>query len=910
MSGMRALGRNLPGHGAAVVWVAVLALASLQPSLVTAAQQAPVDWADPVNLSRSGAATNPVVIYSDASAVHVAWEDAFAGGMYAFFDGEQWSEPTAGTTPFATTNVQFVDDGQGWVHGLWMDLQGSLNHSKAPVNRLGSPQAWSSPVVVADSAPTFAVAVDAAGELHVAYLRSPATMATPAANVPAGVFYRRSTDEATDWLPEVSLFESAYLRGVTLGQASVDLALSAAGTNSAVYVTWDNRPRKEILLAKSADSGRSWAEPMVVARLDPSIANSTPHDLRVETRAESVVLAWQAGEPVTGCRQRFQTSPDGGATWNVAQPMFERNASCALDKRFFRAPDGLLYLMAEFPEGMYLSAWDGERWSEPQFQFDLQSFVDVETGAQVLLGCRQAGLSPDNRLIVLGCDLAGGGDVWMTSRPMDDAAAWFGPAAAWSQPALTAVTPGASPAPVLLSDGQSRWHALWVQADPAGGASSQQSIFHALWDGNQWSTPQVALSLPGEDIAQFAAGMSDDERLQVVWSGKDSGRTYFSWAGVAPSVGSLAWIPPQPLRIPAAAGVSAAALLDANAALKVAYSVPINEGRGIYLTQSVDRGTTWLTATAAFSGTAAGWAVLGAPQLAQSADGSLHLLFERLSPPLGGRSLGLYYARFDAGGTAWSGAEPVAETGVTWSRLLSDRGSTIHRLWQSTAGAERLLWHAVSTDGGRSWGPATPIPGVSTSVSVAAATVDPSGRLHLVAVDESLQAGWLLHHHRWDPDGWRAEEGAWLAEAGDTTVEALSVAASASGQLSVLYRLQSLDLTTRQPVWQMALTQRSIDLAAVAAMPTATAEVGAVPVLTTTPPADATVEPTATLDVGSLGAGLPPATVPGSSTSMIGLGAGLALLCVALGFGVVLLARRNRAQGAAQRLVRGAKTKW
>ena len=78
----------------------------------------------------------------------------------------------------------------------------------------------------------------------------------------------------------------------------------------------------------------------------------------------------------------------------------------------------------------------------------------------------------------------------------------------------------------------------------------------------------------------------------------------------------------------------------------MAFSIPVNESRGIYLTRSEDMGESWQEPILVFDGVDAGWDVVGAPQVVMSDDGVLHLLWtKQILLADGVTAQALYYTR-------------------------------------------------------------------------------------------------------------------------------------------------------------------------------------------------------------------------------------------------------------------------
>src|SRR5262249_42000656 len=126
-----------------------------------------------------------------------------------------------------------------------------------------------------------------------------------------------------------------------------------------------------------------------------------------------------------------------GATWSQLQTMMGDVPGCAQSNDFVAGgavgPGGMLYLLTNHKNQLFLSAWNGAQWSQPQVQPILAGFEEPETYAPVTLGCHQATWLGE-QLYVVGCDTSSGGDIWVTSQQIASAASWFSPDV-WSGPA-------------------------------------------------------------------------------------------------------------------------------------------------------------------------------------------------------------------------------------------------------------------------------------------------------------------------------------------------------------------------------------------------------------------------------------------------------------------------------------------
>jgi hypothetical protein len=659
-----------------------------------------------------------------------------------------------------------------------------------------------------------------------------------------------------------------------------------------LYLTWDNRPRKEVFLSVSRDGGQTWTDPTLIDRPDPQRGLATPFNPMAAARGAGVMLSWQVGEPGASCRQYFQWSPDGGVTFSEPLPLLTQFFSCPQENKFFTSGDGNLVLMSTILDNVNLSAWDGERWSQPQLQGILRGFEDPQVLAQVRLGCRHFAISTNSRLYIVGCDQAGGGDVWITSRSLLDTESWLGTPPVWSSPEVVAENTNGFSDPLLVFDGAGNLHAFWSQVDESGTTlTGRSAIFYARWDGERWSNPTPILASAGEDYWRASAAYDGERRLLITWSGRDSGNVYFAWASASQALRSVEWTNPQVIPAIRPAGSTPFILSGSGERVWITYTIPVNEGRGVYLVESLDHGITWSEPIVVFDAALAGWEMVDRPRLALTGDGNLHAVFERYSQPGGSGSLGLYYSRSEDGGETWNAPALVSESPLKWSHIYSDGAQTLHRLWQESGSG--AVWHAYSTNSGIRWSRAELLPALSRSSATASAAIDRGGLLHVFGSVQQTGGELVMQHWTRAGASWRAQESFQLAASSNQQVYGVSAAISPDGQLGLVYRLATVDAESRSPIERLAFTGRTLQVDQAPPLPTLVPDPTPTPTQTPTPGP----QPTPTIDPALLQQGEDVRGSGSGDNQTVGLilGAGLGTMLVALGFGAVLIAkRRNR----------------
>ncbi|HSJ54486.1 MAG TPA: hypothetical protein VLC52_12165, partial [Anaerolineae bacterium] len=529
------------------------------------AQAGAGDWAAPVNLSRSGAASNPAIVVVPDGTLRVLWWDRFEGLMVADgpvpvvpATGRDSEQPAAGSeawpdaepAPILLPEVvqedgqdvvvptpievmpRIVGDAAGRAQAFWLgeadELTGEqpLHYSRLAPGRIS----WSPPLTLAVPAAAFDATADLSGTLHLAYVQ-PAEVGRS----PSGLYYRRSRDGGASWSTPTAIHPSRYLRLLPVeGDA---LRLTADDANN-LAITWQDPRQGQVLLSQSTDGGATWQEPRPLLVSDWAPLRNELIALPGQARRLLWPLAGEAGS-------RMAVSSSGDA--------------------------------------LALAGWDGERWAATRhLDLDLRG---SEVGPALGLGNLRLAFAPSRpqegvpaALAAVGIDPQG--DLWITaigvealaellashlSAPAEgEGAGQGGPVnlsqsgAAWD-PAIVAGLGGslhafwwdrfdglmvadgvisvssvpsgteevvtfrdswleprpvplaASSTPWILSDAHGRVHALWLEvAEPQvdGEEAGGRLLYSRLAaDGTGWSSPVVlAESALAFDVAAGSSG--------------------------------------------------------------------------------------------------------------------------------------------------------------------------------------------------------------------------------------------------------------------------------------------------------------------------------------------------------------------------------------------------------------------
>ena len=446
----------------------------------TVQAQSTNSWSDPVNLSQSGSASDPVVMVDSDGLIHILWKDEFAGLVYAFGEGTEWSIPTPVVLPAEEAIPFLIADLDGNFHALWRDIENRLFYSRGTASAFPSSANWSPSALISDSVLDFEVALDENGDLHLVYVNPVETETSP-----GGVYYQRLVNGTSDWLTPNLLYDSPYFRSLDLANSNVDITTTREEEDTRIFVAWDNRPRERVYLATSDDNGQTWSNPEEIDQPKPGIVGSGPSNILVYAEGAEVMLLWRVGEQESNCNQYYQWSQDRGETWSLQQPIFSTTPICFEEVQMVGGAEHPV-MMGEADQ-VYFLAWDGIRWSVPQIQAPLTTFIDVDTQNPVQLGCRQLIQNRSNTLYVIGCDQEPSGDIWVMKRLFFDLDASFPVESGWSTLDNIESFQVKIGSPKIKNDELDRTHLFWSQAENIALDSLGKSIYYTFRQDGQWS---------------------------------------------------------------------------------------------------------------------------------------------------------------------------------------------------------------------------------------------------------------------------------------------------------------------------------------------------------------------------------------------------------------------------------------
>jgi hypothetical protein len=900
---------------AAVLAVALCA-ATVLPAHLAQPARAQDATTPSVNLSKSGSASLPAIGMAPSGRLHALWWDQLDGTRYA--RGEvavtqtTWSnsvvvpaiigqrlvnQETNQVTLQPPAGLQMQVDAAGAAHAIWFDARGQLLYSQAGA---GANASWAAPSVLAAGAAGVAMTLDISGTLRIAFIQ---TSSTPQS--PAGVYYLARAGNA---LRRTLAFPSTYFR--TARPEEVSISLASDGSNA--VIAWLQTREGNSFAVRTADGGATWSVPEPVAPRGEGVGIPVKVVVGSEGAGRFLLMWRDASAP--GCGLFQKNSADAGQTWSTPQRTLTSLIRCPEGWQMAFVGEGQMALLGlpsatptpDVQTGM-LAFWNGGVWSQPADVTLL--YQDANTQSVRVAGCLNLALA-GSRLATVGCDPRG--DVWADVRPVDPSAAVAAGAAQWagsqlltSEVADNGVMPVRNVQDVsMASDANGNAFAAWaVSAEPGQPATTLQI---SSLNAGQWTRPQNIFNIAEVNagaqngaaltqVAQPSMAAGNDGKLHVVWSGGESGRVFYSAAFTRDAMDESRWRAPAMLPAPSPIGSSPQihASLETGR-LSVLFTVPFNEGRGVYLTQSSDGGATWLTPTQVFDAMAAGWDAVGYSRLAVDAEGGIfHAVWMKTPLPGAGGARELFYARSDDGGRAWSQPLRIDEGQIEQPQLLVIGQNSLLMTWQKrvssdeTSEAPMQMWWQASPFGGERWTPPALLNGFDRISGEPGVTADGAGRVYVAALGQGVSGEASLLYSEWRGNAWSAPEMTSLSQPAAAGNSAFLAVLNNAQQLQGLMRVSTVR-QDGQREFGILTTQRQVEAAAVQPLPTFTPMPSraeetpvAVVALETIAPTPMTVSNTAPTGSGDM------------ATTLL-LGAGLALVVLTAGIAISFILARRR----------------
>jgi hypothetical protein len=436
----------------------------------------------------------------------------------------------------------------------------------------------------------------------------------------------------------------------------------------------------------------------------------------------------------------------------------------------------------------------------------------------------------------------------------------------WSQPYRLSTGQGKASEAALVSDSYGYAHAFWTEL-----LDDQSSmLYYARFDGGGWSAPlDIYRGLPFVPIQSLAPFIDRYGTLHLAWSGGEAGPVLVMQAPAARTFSAQNWQEPLRIDLPAKQVRMA---IDEAGVMHLLYNRMSGQARGIYYAHSQDQAANWSEPRWLDPDILSGH-MAGSLEFKMDERGGLHALWFYTGLEVSGGDW-VRYAHSLNGGDSWSlpftidrRIEGADYTLSAASPALAVTGEEVHVVW--AGGKFHYRNHRISTDSGRTWGPAVRIFGDLQGQAFESLTIDGLGRVHYLGQIRNPMA---VYHAVWHEGKWSRPEPVYLISLGswdpigDRVHAHYTIGAVRAGNQLLLTFTDS----PPEPERRLFAVYRDLEGVAPATavptpLPTATVGVSPTPTRVTV---SATATPPAALEAG---ANLPPAAGRPDQSIWLGL---------------------------------------
>ncbi len=742
------------------------------------------NWQPPVNLSNSGAAAKPTLIQGSSGDMHILWEDEYARFVYRRLS-DTWSESSNLDLPFYGFNYQLVASQTGGIGAFWINTgDNNLYVSTVQEDSMSRAESWSSPALIGNGVVAFAVEVDETNQVHLIYARARET-----ADAPAGIYYRNSAGGLANWNASQSIYQSKYYRSmipatgpgnITNASSQIAMHVSVNTTNLdgtlVTYLGWENPAIKKLFFAKSEDGGISWQEPTEVSSASQDLSLVTPLDLRTIFHNNTILQIWSVVEPGGNCGLVSRTQTAGDDKWTDPLSLESVFSSCPDQFSWAPLPSGEILFMLKKQNGIVLITWDGNRWSLPQSEDEINQFLNPLTSD--LISFEQIDIKTDGaQLLLAGKDEASSEDIWFTHKTLPDVTQWYGTSNNWTPLKVRNSDLGLIDSITTFQTQSGQLYFLISATNKTNGTSSLNVV-------SDVTTATVISNIEGQASQLASQDLLSQNRAIVVWSGGQFGQIYSAWVDLNQPANSAGWSLPTQLQTKSL-GFSPAITLTSNGDLLSIFSDPYDTQKGIYQSSSTNGGESWSPPSLIpIYQNLTNCPIIDQINLIFVASQTYQALFNCYAHTPGNNSLGLYSIESTNDGESWSSPLLVSDQPVTWNKIFTDHNNSLHRLWKVTE-EKTSLFHSISSDGGKSWSSPTNFALIEEKTNATAAAIDNSGAIHLFQAVSLENGSAGVFYYRWQDQVWNSMPQLNLLNIEKGKISALRAGIDNKGQLQL-----------------------------------------------------------------------------------------------------------------------------
>lgn len=744
-------------------------------------QQPDLGWPQPQNLSQSGLTSNPIVVEGTSGELHAFWKNEADGYIVSTLSGEGlWSSPVVAQPPFGTRAFEIdlpasqpiplydpvlINNNNQTVSAFWTNGENQLQYSRYFSGNIASLESWSRPVTIFSNVVQIAAEVDDQARIHVAYVTN-----GNGSSIQPGIYYRVSVDNGGTWSTPIPIYISSFFRQADKDSTNLDLFTTNSGPISVVF---DDFVKEQTLFSQiqSNDGGQNWSSPFVIdERLESDRPDAEgPKKIQAAEFQGMLHTFWIAGHGNIDCALYTRRSLDQGADWEFIEQLTEENSDCPIYYHLFEA-NNQLALFTRSETKIELRFLQENGWSTPINQPNLLEFQDPFSRRTVSSSCPYQLAVGSGLLFAVGCGTGNTDDIWVSSRPVAELQAIVDSGDVWREAETISADNHLIFSANMQPDNQGFLHTVWAQNSQGYSATPlvvepATSIYYSRNEDGFWSAPSKIFDSIGTVENITFAYTPRAEKLFIVWQDAQNQQILFSQASSASAFNPLDWS--EPIAIPAPFNNPSYpdVAIDDDGSIHVVYSVPYNNGIGLYAVSSQDDGETWEDPTSILSNSSP-WDILIEPELALGNDGSLHVIFVNRISVGGGVRDEFYYTRspITAVNSDNNWSEPMLIQNLLFesNNILShnielDRNNRLHIVWSEWNQTQPNLWSKSSNDLGDTWEESVQVSGFGFPVGSLSLAADIQKNIHLTQLFLEVEDGQevlSLFHWTYNELGW------------------------------------------------------------------------------------------------------------------------------------------------------------
>ncbi len=727
----------------------ILILLGLLFSAQLSSAQSIEGWDQAVNLSKSGATSNPILISSPSGPLFAFWKNSADGYYYAENQNSEWGNPVRGDFPFATRAYTVdlppnaptplydpaitADQNQGF-HAFWVNEDEELEYSRYTQGDISRLDSWSFPADMDRSVAEATAFTTTDNEIHLAYVKKDR-------GASAGIYHRFSADGGASWSNAIQIYSSSFFGQATLDSA--DMQFFENGQD--VYFVWNDAFTEQVFLSEFGTG--SWSTAQIIdSRKQVDSANvAGPQNIKGVSLAGELHVFWVSGHDDDKCSLFTRRSEDSGESWTFPSKLVVETDVCVDNYNIEKNGSGLI-LHTFSPNKAEVRNFEEGAWSKAAPQTDLLGFVDPVNFRSVRATCKHQFEIFEGELFSLVCGVGGTEDIWSTAILLDDLATPDLVPSKWTDSIQIGTEDAQIFTPEIVADPNGELHAFWVQN---GQGYSDKPLIQEQGDGvyyskglsNNWSTPINILSTDGGNSNPSAGYHAPTKNLMVAWEDSINQQLLFSKVSATSAVNWQDWSDPVALPAPFPNPSHPALSITDDGTLIVTYSVPYNEGQGLYLVVSEDNGESWSDPISLLDIEGA-WDILIEPRVIATDLNNLHIAFVNqigTSDPIRNE---LYYmfanlVNFTSGEVEVSVPSLVQNQLLESNNVLSyelekdERNNVVHLIWQEWNGTQPNLWGITFRQNGTVSSDPAQISGFGFPVGNLSTAYDSRNGLHL-----------------------------------------------------------------------------------------------------------------------------------------------------------------------------------